>query len=202
MTHSLRAIALVAALFSAPIAAYAVPVDVTGSYSFDGDANVAAFNVAFDTTIEVETTTEFVDLPLTSGSVSVGSETFSSPINLRFATNAIGGFGVLVLSQDTNPFAGPSLPDFFQISAAFAPGTDIADVITTPISVPLLGFDYIIAGTPPTFSFGQNAGLGSISFSPATTTPIPLPASGLLILAGLGAFAGLRRATRSVPAAR
>ena len=193
MSQSLRLFALVAAVVSAPIAAQAVPVDVTGSYSFDGDANVAAFDIAFDTIIEVETTTEFVDLPLISGSVSIGAQAFSSPINLRFARNAFGGFGVLVLSQDSNPFAGSDLPDFFQISATFTPGTDIEDIMTTPTSVPLLGFDYIIAGSPPTFSFGQNTGLGQISFSPATTTPIPLPASSLMILSALCAFAGLRR---------
>ncbi|MEM9631776.1 MAG: VPLPA-CTERM sorting domain-containing protein [Pseudomonadota bacterium] len=190
MTKITKTLVLFLSFLVLPLPALAVPISAAGFYEFDGDGTVDSFRLEFDTVINVESDTEFVGLPLVSGSLTVGEKTFSNSVFLRFARNAFGQFGALVLSQDENPFAGATLPDFFQISAVFAPGTDLQTIMTQQVSAPLIGFDYIVAGPPLNFSFGSNTGLGQITFS--QPTPVPLPAGGVLLISALG-LVGARR---------
>lgn len=192
-----KVLAQVMCLLLLPLPALAVPINATGFFEFDGDTRVDPFRLDFNTVIEVTDTTEFVALPLVSGSVTVGNKTFKDSVFLRFATNAFGGFGALVLSQNSNPFAGTALPDFFQISATFASGTNLQTIQSQTVSAPLLGFDYIEAGTPPTFAFG-NTGVGLVTFS--QPAPVPLPAGGVLLISGLGLIGGRRMLKRRVAA--
>ncbi|MCV6593774.1 MAG: VPLPA-CTERM sorting domain-containing protein [Silicimonas sp.] len=193
MTPIFRTIVTTFALAFAPALASAAPVSVSGDFTFDGDENVAAFSIAFDSVIDVQPDTEFVDLPLASGAVTIGGKTFRDDAFLRFATNRVGGFGAMVLSQDSNPFAGAELPIFFQIVAALPFGTDINTILTTPVRAPLRDFGYIIPGaTPadrPIFDFA-NTGLGLIEIAPVSA--VPLPASGLMLLGAFGLAGALR----------
>lgn len=176
---------LITAALAFPISADARPLHVSGSYSFDGNADVDAFSFSFDHVFDYDGGSGSVALPLSSGGLTVGSLNATQTLWLWFRSSPFGDLGALITTQSTQPTFNN---DYAQISGVFGYGITrdtVGDVKTT---VPLMSLDYVIM--PGRFSFGSNFGLGTLTVD---TPAVPLPASGAFLVGALALLAVRRR---------
>lgn len=106
--------------------------------------------------------------------------TFAAPVtDVTFGRNG-GTFPIKLTSYGMNDAL------VFTTSAAFPYSLPTATLANGPDNKPILSF--LLEGV-----VGTGAGLTQITYTKADIAPVPLPASGLLLLGGLAALAGFRR---------
>ena len=165
----LRALALMLALMLAPIAAKAATI--SGQMDISGTVNLASSD--FSTTgnvdlnnpgVVLQATKDFSSVPVLA-SVSLFDIDFSAP----GAIWSVGGF----------TFSATSFTNI--VNGLFQSFTAIGTISGN-------GFD----DTDGVLNFSTQGSQATVAFS-TTTTAVPVPAAGLMLLTGLGGIAALRR---------
>ena len=198
--RAIRKYAAVAAFIAMPVSALAAPFTV----ELKSSGSLATF--FGDRGTEWTLPGGFMTIQSTGGSIWLGSDrlgvagtstnpahrqqlnineslrfTFAAPVtDVTFTRNG-GPFPVNLSSYDAE---GDLV---FSASRAYPSSLPSDTVVNGPNNTPILSF--LLQGV-----FGSSAGITSITYTIAeTATPVSLPGTGLLLLGGLAAMAGIRR---------